>query len=102
VVFYAGRPGAFVDLAADTRFAYGLDGDVVLDGHLAHLDRAARVHPGVNGSDETRVINQAIGVLIERGHLPGEAHEELLRRAADHGRGLAGAAADLLTEADCR
>ena len=25
VVFYAGRPGAFVDLAADTRYAYGLD-----------------------------------------------------------------------------
>ena len=48
VVFYAGRPGAFVDLAADTRYAYGLDGDVVLDGHLTTLTRAAGVHPGVN------------------------------------------------------
>jgi hypothetical protein len=98
VVFYAGRPGAFVDLAADTRYAYGLDGDVVLDAHLTSLPRAAGVHPGVNGSDEMTLINQAIGVLIARGHPPEEAHDELLTRAADHGRGLSGAAEDLLTE----
>ena len=101
VVFYAGRPGAFVDLAADTRYAYGLDGDVVLDGHLTTLTRAAGVHPGVNGSDEITVINQAIGVLIARGHLPEEAHDELLARAADHARGLPGAAEDLLTATAC-
>jgi len=98
VVFFAGRPGAFVDLAADTRYAYGLDGDVVLDGHLTSLSRAAEGHPGVNGSDEMSLINQAIGVLIARGYLPEEAHDELLRRAADHGHGLSGAAEDLLTE----
>ena len=98
VVFFAGRPGAFVDLAADTRYAYGLDGDVVLDGHLTTFPRAAGAHQGVNGSDEMTLINQAIGVLIARGYPPEEAHDELLRRAADHGRGLSGAAEDLLTE----
>ena len=36
VVFYAGSPGAFVDMAADTRRAYDLDGQVVVDGHLVH------------------------------------------------------------------
>ena len=97
VVFYAGRPGAFVDLATDTRYAYGLDSDVVLDGHLTSNERAVRAHPGVSGSDELRLINQAIGVLIGHGHLPGEAHDELLRRAAHHGRGLPGVAEDLLT-----
>jgi hypothetical protein len=98
VVFYAGRPGAFVDLAADTCYAYGLDGDVVLDGHLTPPPRAVQAHPGVYGSDEMTVINQAIGVLIEHGRLPGEAHEELLRRAAQHGRCLPSVAEDLLTE----
>lgn len=98
VVFYAGQPGAFVDLAADTHYAYGLDGDVVLDGHLNPLTRLAGVHPGVNGSDEMTVINQAIGVLIARGLPPEEADDELLRRAAGHPRGLPGAAADLLID----
>jgi hypothetical protein len=97
VVFYAGRPGAFVDLAADTRYAYGLGSDVVLDGHLTPHARAVQTHPGVYGSDEIRLINQAIGVLIGYGHLPGEAHDELLRRAAHHGGGLPGVAEDLLT-----
>ncbi len=98
VVFYAGRPGAFVDLAADTRYAYSLDGDVVLDPHLTTQQGARPVHPGVNGTDTMTLINQAIGVLIARGHLPEEAHDELLARAAQHARGLHGAAEDLLTE----
>jgi hypothetical protein len=97
VVFYAGRPGAFVDLATDTRYAYGLESDVVLDGHLTPPTRTVRAHPGVYGFDEMRLINQAIGVLIGHGHLPGEAHDELRRRAADHGRGLPEVAEDLLT-----
>jgi hypothetical protein len=99
VVFYAGRPGAFVDLAADTRYAYGLDGDVVLDGHQAAGPRAG-IHPVGIGPDEMTMINQAIGVLIARGYLPAEAHDELLRRAASNGRGLPGAAEDLFTEAE--
>ena len=74
---------------------------MVLDGHLNLLPRAAAVHPGVNGTHELTVINQAIGVLIEQGHLPDQAHDELLRRAAHHGRGLPGAADDLLTATAC-
>ena len=98
VVFYAGRPGAFVDLAADTRYAYSLDGDVVLDPHLTGQPGARPVRPGVNGTDEITLINQAIGVLIARGQPPEEAHDELVARAADHPRGLPGAAEDLLAE----
>ena len=97
VVFYASRRGAFVDLAADTQYAYGLDEAVVLDGHLTQLLQAVQAHPGVYGSDEMTVINQAIGVLIAHGHFPGEARDELRRRAAHHGRGLPGVAEDLLT-----
>jgi hypothetical protein len=97
VVFYAGRPGAFVDLATDTRYAYGLESDVVLDAHLTPLSQAVRAHPGVYGSDEMTLINQAVGVLIGQGYFPDEAHDELLRRAAHHGCGVPGAAQDLLT-----
>lgn len=99
VVFYAGRPGAFVDLAADTRYAYSLDGAVVLDGHLA-AEPQAGIHPAGTGPDEMTMINQAIGVLIARGYLPEEAHHELLRRADSNRHGLPGAAEDLLTETD--
>jgi hypothetical protein len=98
VLFYAGRPGAFVDLAADTRYAYSLDGDVVLDPHLTPQPRGRPLRPGVNGTDEITLINQAVGVLIARGHFPEEAHDELLARAVHHANGLQGAAADLLTE----
>jgi len=33
ITFYAARAVAFVDLAADIRYAYGLDRQVVVDGH---------------------------------------------------------------------
>ena len=82
--------------------AYCIDGDVVLDRHLTPLSRAVLAHPGVYGSDEMMLINQAIGVLIGLGHLPGEAHDELLRRATLYGRGLPGVAEDLLTANACR
>jgi len=51
VTFYAARPGAFVDLAADIRYAQNLAGRVVIDGHLDHpllpeQTRAGRGSPG--------------------------------------------------------
>ncbi len=64
LVFYATSPGAFAELAADARAASGLDGRIVVDGHLpppAHSD----------GLEEMAEINQAIGVLIEAGYGPG-------------------------------
>jgi len=79
VVFYAGNPGAFVDLAADLQRVHG---QVHLDDQLPSAgDRTDR--PGITGLAEHSVVNQAIGVLITRGHIPGEAYAELRRRAAD-------------------
>lgn len=77
VVFYAGRLGAFVDLAVDTRLAYGIDGQVRLDQHLP----SANLPPGVFGHTAASKINRAIGVLLGRGHTPEEARSVLHRRA---------------------
>lgn len=79
VVFYAGNPGAFVDLAADLQRVHG---QVHLDDQLPSAgDHIGR--PGLTGLAEHSVVNRAIGVLITRGHIPGEALAELRRRAAD-------------------
>ena len=97
VTFYAGRPGAFVDLAADIRYAYGLDGQVVVDGHLP-TSVLATTPSGVAGLAEFSVINRAIGVLIEQGHPPGTARDELHRRAELAGHTLSVAAQHLLDQ----
>jgi hypothetical protein len=53
----------------------------VLDGHLDPRAGSA----GLTGLDEHSAINQAIGVLIGRGHTPESAQHELQRLAAlDH------------------
>lgn len=91
LVFYATSPGAFAELAADARAASGLDGRIVVDGHLpppAHSD----------GLDEMAEINQAIGVLIEAGHSPAEATAELERRATDTGASRRQIATDILRQ----
>jgi hypothetical protein len=96
VVFYAGHPGAFVDLAADLQRVHGLDGPAVLDDHLT--DTCDPPRPcGITGLEELSDINRAIGVLITRGHTPAEAHAELRRRAAAGGHGLADTARHVLT-----
>lgn len=83
LVFYAANPGAFVDLAADARAAYGLDGQVVLDRHLPI--RAGSRSRGEQGLLERCQINQAIGVLIDQGYPPDRARAELDRRSAAAG-----------------
>lgn len=78
LVFYATSPGAFAELAADARAASGLDGRIVVDGHLpppAHSD----------GLEEMAEINQAIGVLIEAGYGPAEAAALLEQRSTRTG-----------------
>jgi hypothetical protein len=79
VVFYARNPGAFVDLAADLQRVHG---QVDLDGQLPSSGDQPR-RAGITGLAEHSVLNQAIGVLITRGHTPAEAQRELRRRAAD-------------------
>ena len=82
VVFYARHPGAFVDLAADLQRVHDPDGQVYLDDHLPSAGDQPR-WAGITGLAELSVVNQAIGVLITRGHSPAEAHAELRRRATD-------------------
>lgn len=82
VVFYASTAGAFVDLATTTRQEYGLDGAVVLDGHLRPAVDAV---PGVTGLAALGAVNQAIGFLIHHGHTPDEARALIDARVAATG-----------------
>ncbi|HEY2084521.1 MAG TPA: hypothetical protein VGH54_00555 [Mycobacterium sp.] len=74
LVFFAARPGTFVDLAADLAWLTGRPpSDFALDQHLS-------VPAGSDGGASLRaasVINQAIGVLIGRGCTPRQAHSKL-------------------------
>ena len=83
LVLYAATPGAFVDLAADLSYALGEEATaLILDGHLPPPDVQGRT----TGLDTHVAINQAIGILIGRGHTPEAAQDELHRLAGlDHG-----------------
>jgi hypothetical protein len=82
LIFYAGTPGTFVDLAADLAWLTGRPpSDFALDQHLsvpAGLDAGAHLRTA-------SVINQAIGVLIGHGYTPGQAHRELDTQAETAG-----------------
>jgi hypothetical protein len=52
---------------------------LTLDGDLTPASRA----PGVHGLIELAHVSQAIGILIDRGHLPDDARAEL-HRLANH------------------
>ena len=96
VVFYARRPGAFVDLATDLQLLCAPGGRVVLDGHRPSPSDPAH-QAGVTGMVELAQFNRAIGVLIARGNTPIEAHSELRRRATDSRRSVLDAASDVLS-----
>ncbi|MGI8414844.1 MAG: hypothetical protein ACR2P2_01280 [Nakamurella sp.] len=83
MTFLAGNAGAFVDLAADIRWAHQLDGEVVLDRHLTADSDGGSPHLALQELSE---INQAIGVLIGRRRTWDGALVELQRLAAvgDH------------------
>lgn len=87
VIFYAAFPGAFVDLAADIRFACGKAGRVVLDGHLPE-PAAPGTSSGISGLPAASVINQALGVLMDQGHTPDGACRVLRDRADRAGLSL--------------
>jgi hypothetical protein len=71
LVLYAAKPGAFVDLAADLSFALGLSPNTMtLDDDLTPTSDDPA---GLQGLAEMVQVNQAIGILIERGHLPDSA-----------------------------
>lgn len=83
LLLHAVTPGAFVDLAADLSYALGIDPlHLVLDGHLDPPGDST----GMTGLHDHFAIDQAVGILIDRGHTPETAREELRRlAAADHG-----------------
>src|SRR4051794_13553446 len=71
VVFYAGRSGAFVDLAADLAFAENLPaGRLELDGQ-----RPVSTVSGTRGLDRVAIVQEAVGVLIVQGLEPAAAYE---------------------------
>jgi hypothetical protein len=81
VNLYAGSPGAFVDLAADLAWLTARPlSDFVLD---QHLDIPTPSNTGTQL--QASVINQAIGVLIGRGHTPEQAHWQLDTQTAHTG-----------------
>ena len=104
IVFYAGIPGAFIDLAADLSHALGgipFDGRSSTanhDGHRRrHLDGHRRVieldvdlspvsrRSGLTGLAELTVLNRAIGILVDQGNDIEQAHHVLRRDAAAAG-----------------
>lgn len=111
IVFFAGAPGALVDLAADLSHALSvpmiMGRSPAADGPRTRQDgeRAIRLDddlptdsltPGLVGMEELSTINRAIGVLIGQGHLPDSAHRTLRRRALAAGLELHVFAAELL------
>ncbi len=97
IVFYAARPGALVDLAADLSHALGVPAttstsaragvpaatgggetaDVRLDGDLPPVSMTS----GIAGLEELSTVNLALGVLIDHGHRLKDA-QEILRGGA--------------------
>ena len=91
LVLYAARAGAFVDLSADLAFAVDVDlFALCLDEHLEMPD-----HTVASGLSDISVVNQAIGVLIDRGNTPDQARAELHRSAG--ASGMVGAARQVIT-----
>jgi hypothetical protein len=82
IILYAGSPGTFVDLAADLAWLTARPhGDFALDQDLTIPTGSLTGTPLAAES----VINQAIGVLIGRGHTPEQAHRELDTQAVVSG-----------------
>jgi hypothetical protein len=82
VNLYAGSPGAFVDLAADLAWLTARPlSDFVLDQHLT-IPTPSNTGTQLHAAS---IINQAMGVLMGRGHTPEQAHRQLDSQAADAG-----------------
>ena len=73
VIFYATRPGAFVDLAHAQGFP--------LDRLELGETRPASTTAGVRGLERVSVIHRAVGVLIAQGVSPEEAQRQLAAEA---------------------
>ena len=104
VVFFAGTPGAFTDLAADLSYAlggipvdqaspavYGVDQrGTPVDGQRRVIELDADLPPlyrksGLTGLAELTVLNRAIGMLVSQGYDIEQAQEHVRRNAAAAG-----------------
>ncbi len=75
IVFYAATPGTFIDVAADLAYALHVEhATFTLDRHLSP--------PTLTSVAEMGRINQAVGILIDRGFTPPHGYTEITRRAA--------------------
>jgi hypothetical protein len=96
LVFYAGTPGAFVDLAADYAYLHRRSEPhgpaVAIDIDLPPITLVS----GFTGLAEYTTINRAIGLLIDRGLVVDQARATLHRDAAVSGLPLHLHAAQLL------
>ncbi len=79
VILYAAAPGTFVDLAADLAWLTGRPmSEITLDGHLT-VPAKANIRAQLRAASD---VNQAIGVLIDRGYTPRQARRHLDIQAA--------------------
>ncbi|HSU37011.1 MAG TPA: hypothetical protein VLJ88_15230 [Propionibacteriaceae bacterium] len=93
IVFYAGVPGALVDLSADLAFALSLPLDCLrLDQDLS----PDLLESGIVGLEEASTISRAIGALIGRGHTSETAQAELGRQSDEASQSLYHSATRLL------
>jgi hypothetical protein len=97
LILYATTPGAFVDLSADLAWLRRTGAtratDIALDQDLTPpVFRRIDIALGVLSS-----IDQATGVLIERGSTPDQARSQLAVLSAASGRTLYAEADHLLT-----
>ena len=86
VVFYAASPGAFVDLAAG--IGHALHAPIIFHGLMPRLTAdlpPATLVSRLTGLDDVSTINRAVGMLIDQGHHPDEAHATLHRHAVTAG-----------------
>lgn len=92
LIVRAGEAGAFLLLADDLASRLGRARPIILDRHLdpPPSGEAAALFAGHG------VVDQAIGVLLDRGLSPPQARQDLQRRARATGVSLAAAARSLL------
>lgn len=96
IVFYAARPGAFVDFAADVAFSLALPlATVALDEDLTASGKSVALR-------QVSRVNIAIGILIGSGQPPPAAAQELQRRADESGTSLVVAAETLIRQSPGR
>jgi hypothetical protein len=97
LILFASNPGAFTDLAADISWSTQTPLDQFqIDQHL-HLRATGS---GISGLAELSTLNQAIGVLIERGQTPGQARDHLQQRAEADGHDVHDIARAILASLD--